>query len=108
MQCTNGRMSDVTCSNLGSYLPLKGPETLFSGFVDLMFFAYARVAGETVFSSWMLDFAQQQFKSARLSREVATVSIQLIFFQREIFFRMNVAGILDQKQCLHVARNHRF
>ena len=85
------------------------PETLFSGFVDLMFSAYARVAGETVFSSWMLDFAQQQFKSARLSREVATVSIQLsFFFQREIFFRMNIAGILDQKQCLHVATNHRF
>ena len=77
------------------------PETLFSGFVDLMFSAYARVAGETVFSSWMLDFAQQQFKSARLSREVATVSIQLSFFS-------NIAGILDQKQCLHVARNHRF
>ena len=58
------------------------PETLFSGFVDLMFSAYARVAGETVFSSWMLDFAQQQFKSARLSREVATVSIQLSFFSQ--------------------------
>ena len=85
MQCTIGRMSDVTCSSLGSYLPLRGPETLFPGFVDLMFSAYARVAGEPVFSSWMLDFAQQQFKSARLSREVATVSIQLIFFQRWIF-----------------------
>ena len=101
MQCTNGRMSDVTCSNLGSYLPLKGPEILFSGFVDLMFSAYARVAGETVFSSWMLEFVQQQLKSARLSREVAAVSIQLSFFS-------NIAGILDQKQCLHVARNHRF
>ena len=73
-------MSDVTCSNLGSYLSLKGPETLFSGFVDLMFSAYARVAGEPVFSSWMPDFVQQQLKSVRLSRKVTAVSIQLNFF----------------------------
>ena len=87
MQCTNGRMSDVTCSNLGSYLPLRGPETLFPGFVDLMFSAYARVAGEPVFSSWMLDFVQQQLKSARLSREGAAVSIQLsLLFPTRDFF----------------------
>ena len=61
------------------------PETLFSGFVDLMFSACARVAGESLFGSWMLDFVQQQLKSARLSREVTAVSIQLSFFSNAEF-----------------------